>query len=99
MYKEKDIRVLAFQAKLNELKEKVPILKHSGLWRHRTQFNVLCGHLDYIVAPFAVDFTVENPDVLIDRIRGGLIEIVNLVEKDIEALEKLSEEQENERTK
>ncbi len=91
MYEEKDKRVLAFQAKLNELKEKVPALKHSEFYRDRGQCKVLCGYFDCLTAPFAVDYTAENPDVLISRVKRSLKKVVRVVEESIEILERLEQ--------
>ena len=88
MDKEKDERVLAFQAKLSKLKEKVPALRHSEFYKHRTQVKVLCGHID-LASSFAIDYTKENPSVLIDRITHSLKELRRMIEKDIEILERL----------
>ncbi len=87
MSKEKDKRVLAFQAKFNELKEKLPILKHAELLRHagRTWDTLTIAYLEFPCV-YGVDFLKEKPDVLVSVIRLNLIEAANEIERNLKTV-------------
>ena len=88
-----DDRVKEFDAEIARLKALIPGLDCSnGMMVHRGQFHILIGYVDSGADTFAVEWTIEEPQVLASRLLAGHITLMNRLHENVKALEEIVNE-------
>lgn len=89
-----DDKVKEFNVEIARLKALIPGLDClDGMMVHRSQPHMLIGYVDSGGDTFAVEWTLEKPQVIASRLLDGHIELMNRLYENVLALEKITGEQ------